>query len=215
MTLTGISVISTGSHELPYLSRARALFAEYKPLLVEEKQEKGELRRLKNEFQLLRLSPVQWKQAHLLAVQPAEDLDEIFGLMAQWTGQKKETFELRRQVGITFPNPHPLVCFGVYAELIKAKPEDRDAIFAGHPTPVKPEEWTIDAMRGAVRSYYGAKDPSEGVQKKSLSFDGYGPIVIRYSQVGLEITVPSVAGGVETVRNFDTTLLKVAFQPDA
>jgi hypothetical protein len=106
----------------------------------------------------------QWKEAKALAQLPDdENLPLILLEVSAMTGLSMKTIMTRREVGLAFPNPHPDVAYGVYVELLGARPEDRDLIWVGDGgaerfCPENLGDWTIEAMRCAVRGFYTGKD---------------------------------------------------------
>jgi hypothetical protein len=163
-----------------------------------------------------RVSPFQWQMGRRLANIPNDkNIDAVLVDVSMMLTISKATLQLRRKVALAFPTPHPEVCFGVYAELVRADAEDREAIFQGRPDPVDPEDWTVEAMKIAVREFYDVRRKSPKAQEtKSLNFRGFGRVTVVRTDDGLEITLPPGLD-VETLNKAASTILTVTVIEEA
>jgi hypothetical protein len=167
-----------------------------------------------------KVSPWQFQMAKRLAQLPGdESLHYILAELATRLNMSLALLRERREVGVAFPNPHPGIFFRVYAELVKAEPEDRDAIFGSVPKDIDPEhwaveDWTAEKMKVEVRRFYVKADRAQRsgrVERKTFVIRGLGRVNFNISDTGVEVIFP-VTLDFAVVHGLVDTTLRASFE---
>jgi hypothetical protein len=164
-----------------------------------------------------KVSPLQFQMAKRLAQIPGDQhLHYVLVELSMKLNMSLSLLIERREVGVAIPEPHPGVFFSVYVELLKADPEDRDAILNTVPRGIDPEHWTIedwtaDKMKSEVRRFYVKTRGSSGkVEQKSFVIRGFGRITFSVSDTAVEVILPG-ALDVTVVPGLAITTLRANF----